>query len=139
MAKHVQIKGVAEVNAALKRQGVGIKKNALAGLYSFGLKVRRLAQQRVPIEKGILKASAYTRPGEDKMSIDVGFSADYAWYVHENLEQKLKGKPRPSRLGVYWGPAGQPKYLESSLNELRSQLAPDVAGEVRSGLNEKGK
>lgn len=53
----------------------------------------------------------------------LGFSAPYAIYVHENMEQKWRGLPRrpnPPKSGVYWGPAGEPKYLTRTLAAMRS-------------------
>lgn len=101
------------VNAEIKKiEGV-----TMAGLFAAGLKVQALAQKRVPVEHGFLRASAYTRKTANGKGVEVGFSAAYAVYVHENMEQKLKGQPRPSGLGVYWGPDGQPKFLESALRD----------------------
>lgn len=53
----------------------------------------------------------------ENKAVIVGYTAPYALYVHENLEMKLAGKPRPSGLGVYWGPNGQPKFLEQPARE----------------------
>ena len=36
---------------------------------------------------------------------------------------KLRGKPRPSGLGVFWGPRGQAKFLEQPAREMRGELA----------------
>lgn len=52
---------------------------------------------------------------ELKHHVVVGYSAPYAVYVHENMEMKLEGEPRPSGIGVYWGrptAPGQSKFLE---------------------------
>lgn len=89
--------------------------------------VERLSKQRTPREYGNLVNSAYTRRAQDEeMSVEVGYTAAYAIWVHENMEQKLKGKPRASGLGVYWGPAGQPKFLESALVDLESSILKTV-------------
>lgn len=56
-------------------------------------------------------------------AFEIGFSAPYAIYVHENLEQKWKGRPRrpsPPKKGVYWGPAGGPKYLTRAIAKTKS-------------------
>lgn len=55
------------------------------------------------------------------VSCIVGYTAKYAIYVHENMEMKLKGQPRPSGLGTYWNPGG-PKFLERPARELRGEL-----------------
>jgi hypothetical protein len=52
-------------------------------------------------------------------SVSVGYTAAYAVYVHENIEMKWKGLPRPKpKHGVYWGPHGQAKFLEQPAREL---------------------
>jgi hypothetical protein len=53
----------------------------------------------------------------------VGFTARYAIYVHEMREPKTLGmsKPRPSGLGVYWGPSQSgPKFLENPAREMNN-------------------
>lgn len=80
------------------------------------------AQRRVPVHKGNLRASAYTRKAQtNPKAVEVGFTAAYAIYVHENLEQKLKGKPRPDGTGVYWGPNGEPQFLTKAIQAKRDE------------------
>ena len=100
----------------------------LAGLLAGGLVVQRAAQKNVPVEYGDTRASAYTRKAMDEPgAVDVGFGAAHAVYLHENMEQKLKGQPRPSGLGVYWGPSGGPKFLERALTETSHAVLNMVA------------
>lgn len=120
MAKAV--KGTEDVLQALNREIYGIHERTLAGLLKGGLIIQRDAQLHVPVEYGVLKQSAYTRPGADKLSVEVGFSAAYAGYVHENLEMKLKGEPRPSGLGVYWGPRGEARFLANAVERTREKV-----------------
>lgn len=86
----------------------GIK---LAALY-----LQRESQKLVPIEYGVLRASAFTRvTGKGFNTVaNVGYTATYAIYVHENVEMRGRGLPRPSGKGNYWDPAGrgQAKFLE---------------------------
>ncbi len=53
-------------------------------------------------------------------SVITGFTAAYALYVHENMEMKLAGQPRPKGRGFYWDPQGisGPKFLEGPAREL---------------------
>lgn len=63
----------------------------------------------------------------EKKEVRVGYTAEYAIRVHEDKEQTLKGKPRPSGLGVYWGPEGAgPKFLEGPAREQTTQLSAIV-------------
>lgn len=65
----------------------------------------------------------------------VGFSAQYALFVHENIEMKWKGKPRRSGIGTYWGPQGQAKFLEQPARQLANDgtLAGIVKDAMRAG------
>lgn len=146
MAKALQ--GVDETLRNLNREISGVEGRTQAGLWAGGLIVQRTSQKRVPVEFGVLRASAYTRKSSQEaagsrgvagaitggtgiQAIEVGYNASYAVYVHENMEQKLKGEPRPSGLGVYWGPAGQPKFLESALIDEADNVLKQVAGRAR--------
>lgn len=134
----VKIKGldkaIAEVNKAIgKIQGV-----TMGGLMSAGLLVQRRAQERVPVEYGNLRGSAYTRKTpENPKRVEVGFSAAYAFYVHENLEQKWKGQERRSGLGQYWGPKGEPKFLENALRDSKADILATVKASA-TGAAKKG-
>jgi len=58
----------------------------------------------------------------------------YAVYVHENMEMKLKGQPRPSGRGKYWDPPGSgPKFLENPAREMSNsgELNRIVAAKYR--------
>lgn len=71
-----------------------------------------------------------------KVSVVVGFSSAGAIHVHENMEPKTLGMgvPRPSGLGVYWGPSNYgPKYLERPAREL----APELGDMVRKAVQKK--
>ena len=63
----------------------------------------------------------------------VTFTAPYAVYVHEKIEMVWRGKPRKSGIGVYWGPAGEAKYLENAVRRLRNTgtLAKIIKDAVR--------
>ncbi len=102
------------------------QKKQLAGMYAAGLLVERRSKKLVPREHGPLVASGYTRKESEK-SVIVGYSAGYALAVHENMEAKLRGKPRPSGLGVYWGPSGEPKFLERPFREGQKDILETIA------------
>lgn len=104
------------------------KRPIFQGLYAGGLIIQRQAQKWVPVEYGKLRASAYTRRSQDdEDAVEVGFSAAYAVYVHENMEQKLKGQPRPSGLGKYWGPNGRPRFLAEAARAKRKEVLDTIA------------
>ena len=119
------IEGLSKVLDALNREVGKVKKRRLAGLMAAGLVVQGRSQRKVPVEYGKLRASAYTRK-ETEDSVVVGYSAVYARAVHENLEQKWKGKPRKSGIGSYWGPDGEPKFLERAFRQSKSEIVQIV-------------
>ena len=118
-----KLEGLETVMSNLNARVAEIGGGTMAGLMAAGLQVQGTAQKRVPVEYGNLRQSAYTRKAQaNEFAVEVGFSAAYAVFVHENMDQKLKGKPRPSGLGVYWGPEGQPKFLESAVRDETSNI-----------------
>ena len=121
----MSFEGMTRVLNSLNREIGRVKNRRMAGLMAAGLLVQRRAQQKVPVEKGKLRASAYTRK-ETEATVVVGFSAVYARHVHENLQQKWKGKPRKSGIGVYWGPNGEPKFLERAFRQSKSEIVQIV-------------
>lgn len=129
----VKIEGMENVMASLNKEIAGIEKRTMGGLLAAGLgHVQGPSQKKVPVEYGNLRASAFTRKAQDgSLAVEVGFSAASALFIHENMGQKLKGKPRPSGKGVYWGPNGQPKFLESTVNENSEKIVETVASHAR--------
>lgn len=126
------VKGMRKVLQNINREIEGKKKATMAGLLAFGNVVLGEAKRRVPREYGNLVGSGYARKAADgkkdsKPKVEVGFSADYALWVHENVEMKLKGKPRPSGKGKYWGPKGEARYLVNALNAKQKDAADIIA------------
>jgi hypothetical protein len=121
---------VRDLNAALN----SVKGLSMRGVWKGALIVRRDSALRVPVEYGNLRASAYITPLGTALQqgyVEVGFSAEYAVHVHENLQQKWAGRPRASGKGVYWGPKGEPKFLENSFNENKDAIVATAAAESR--------
>ena len=128
----VRVEGVDRAVAGLRAHMRKIQGATMAGLLEGGLQVQATAQERVPHELGKLKGSAYTRRAMDRsFAAEVGFGADYALAIHENTEQRLKGIPRPSGLGHYWGPQGQPKYIESAMIDEADAVVRSVEKHAR--------
>lgn len=61
----------------------------------------------------------------------VGYSANYAVYVHE-AKGTLKGKPRPLSQGGgnYWDPAGEPQFLKKAGDETRNAIDAVIKKEL---------
>ena len=127
MAVNVKIEGLDELNRALAKMVPEVTKEAEAGIFAGGFIIQAEAQKNAPREYGDLARSAYNRKRQG--GTEVGFDAAYALYVHENMEQKLKGQPRPSGLGTYWNPGG-PKFLERAVNEKAKDVLDEVARRI---------
>ncbi|HDS4884060.1 TPA: HK97 gp10 family phage protein [Klebsiella aerogenes] len=61
----------------------------------------------------------------------VGYSANYAVYVHE-AKGTLKGKPRTLSQGGgnYWDPAGEPQFLKKAGDETRNAVDAVIKKEL---------
>ena len=98
------------------------------GLYEAAALVRSAAVQITPMDRGILRSSAYIeRRGNTKMA--VGFAAPYAHHVHES-PGKLKGKPRRNGRGRYWD-GGEPKFLHKALDAVSNDAVGAIIDAVR--------
>lgn len=106
-----------EVLRNLNREIDGIKGNTKLGAFKAAKHIQARAVDLTPRDTSNLANSSFARPS--RRGALVGFTAAYALFVHENMEQKLKGLPRSSGRGVYWGPDGQPKFLETPMKEDR--------------------
>ena len=127
MAVKIEIQGIDELNRALAKMVPEVTREAEAGIFAGGFIIQAEAQKNAPREYGDLARSAYNR--KQSRGTEVGFDAAYALYVHENMEQKLRGVPRPSGLGTYWNPGG-PKFLERAVNEKSKDVLDEVARRV---------
>jgi hypothetical protein len=118
MAKvSVELKQLHRTLEKLTRASSAGERGAMKGLFAGGLLVQRRSMRQTPVEYGFLRASAFTRKAIDgSNAVEVGYGAAYAIFVHENTEEKLRGKPRPSGLGSYWNP-GKSKFLEDPYKE----------------------
>ncbi len=98
------------------------------------MKIEKLKAVLDALQKRINEA----KKASDTSAI-TGFTANYALYVHENLEMRLKGLPRPTHggasRGYYWDPQGQagPKFLEGPARELKDEVAKIVSEALKNG------
>jgi hypothetical protein len=102
-----------------------MKQGAVKGVRLACAHVKVEAQQRVPVDEGNLKASAYTdvKVNKDGCGGTVGFTANYAAAVHEK-PMTLKGQDRKGSKGKYWDKQGQAtnKFLEKAIDENQSEI-----------------
>jgi hypothetical protein len=136
MAQIRDITGLNVVLANLRRRNLALAAGVSRGVRLAGLTLQRESQRLVPVDFGALKASAFTRVTGRGYNTEasVGYTASYAIYVHENLEMKLRGQPRPSpHRGRYWDPQGrgQSKFLEEPARRLRATLRQIILTHAR--------
>lgn len=88
MARLSRIDGVKDVIAAFKKKQAKYAQGVSRGLRRAGLFIQRESQKIVPVDQGNLKASAFTRTigSGFNTEVSVGYTANYAVYVHENLD-----------------------------------------------------
>lgn len=124
----MSLSGLDEVLNRMNLEINGIKNRGFDGLLEAGLKIEAASNKRAPRDLGNLVSSSYARKAQDgSLSVEVGYGASYAAAVHENLEMKLKGEPRASGRGVYWGPKGESKFLEKTVRENEKAIVQIVA------------
>ncbi len=108
----VKVTGVSNVVRNLRAAQVLTEAQIERGLKRAGLFVQRESQLIVPILTGNLKGGANTRNvggRGSKADIVIAYHADYAVFVHENLDARhLPGKTA--------------KFLERPLREKRNQI-----------------
>lgn len=85
-----------------------------AGLKAAGLYIQLESQKIVPVDEGILHNSAFTRAeppkgGGLKTTVRVGYTAEYAVYVHEDMNANHK-------------PGKTAKFIERVLLEKKKEI-----------------
>ena len=118
------LNGKLELENALAAKIAEIKGATLTGLLAAGLVIEKAAIENAPKDIGDLRSSAYAQPTDT--GVQVGFTAEYAPAVHENMEQKLKGVKRSHGKGSYWDNGG-PKFLERAMNEKEQEALAKIA------------
>ncbi len=146
------VTGLEKVLKNLDRANVKIGQAVHRGLVKGGLLLQAKSMDIVPVQLGTLKASCFTRNvGGNGFAADivVGYTTDYAVYVHEDLT-KAHGKEfnvkhaeeiaaaAGTKMGTAKGgmfPRGenqQAKFLERPMREQRTTILKIIADEARS-------
>lgn len=115
-----RVNGIRGIIKGLRDAAKRHEKNFERGITKVGLFIQRESQLIVPVDTANLKNSAFTRKegsGFDTVII-VGYTAEYAIYVHEDLEAAhAEGKTA--------------KYLERVIRERRPEMREILAGEMQ--------
>jgi len=112
MAEMSSIKGLAKLQQKLKAQTAQNVKKLARGLYRAGRHLQACSMDIVPVDTGNLKNSADTSPPKiagTTVQVRVYYTANYALYVHENLNARHK-------------PGKQAKFLEGPARTEQVQM-----------------
>ena len=120
MARLAEIKGMRQVLAKMTWATSILAKKVERGLKDGGLFVLRESKKICPIAEGNLRGDAdtFVKPGTSGIDTDVivAYYADYAVYVHEDLDARHN-------------PPTRAKFLEAIFREQKSELFKVVAGD----------
>ena len=140
MAKLTKMTGMKEVLKKFEKATLQYKKGIRRGLKLGGIYLQAKSQAIVPVQLGVLKNSAFTRDigSAARPDIIVGYTANYAVFVHEDLEKAhgqafnikhglaIAGASKNAKTakgGLFLrGENQQAKFLEKPAREERSQI-----------------
>ena len=107
------LKGTKTVLANLGKQLKSIKGKTSKGLNVAAALVKARSISKTPVDTGNLKSSHYINfATPEHLGIEVGCTAYYAIYVHENLEAAH--------------PTGQAKFLQAAIEESQYDIVEVV-------------
>ena len=118
-----KVTGIESVLAKMAKATKGYATGIGRGLKEGGLFVQRSSQLIVPVDTSNLKGGAFTRNvggSGFKTDIVVGYVANYAVYVHEDMNAKHK-------------PGKTAKYLERPAREKLREVIVIIREEARRG------
>ena len=126
MKKDYSLKGVDVVMKKLQLELKKIEGQTMAGLISAAIIIRRDMEKtdpKIPLDTGNLRSSWFTDTfiTKGKPSIIFGFSANYAVYVHENLEPDIDWKR----------PGSGPKFLEYALKRNAPLIIKTIKNNIQ--------
>lgn len=125
---NVRIEGLVRAHARVERLLNGLGDRVQDGLAAGARLAEDEAVKRTPVETGQLRAS-YLVTSETRgrtARAAVANTAEYAAYVHEQTQEKLRGVPRPgNRPGRHWDGGGS-KFLERAVFENVSDIVEAI-------------
>jgi hypothetical protein len=122
----LEIKGVPEMKAKLKRLVDTYAEASAAALYMMGLRALAIAIRKTPVDTGRLRATNYCAPPEvaqgGMMTVTLGFGTAYGIYVHERTDLKHT--------------SGEAKFLQKALDEIAAGYLPTIARLIKANAEQ---
>jgi hypothetical protein len=90
----------------------------MRGLIESAIIIRRSMDKeepKIPVDLGNLRGSWFTTPLHPQIALRIGFTANYAAYVHENIEADFKRKGSGA------------KFLEQALERNGKEILKTIA------------
>jgi hypothetical protein len=114
----VKLEGFVELNNKFKKSISEISDVIQDALLDCGNDLQQKSVDITPVDTGALRASAFTEAESgSNPSVIVGYTEEYAIFVHENLEANH--------------PVGQAKFLEQPLQENTDKYVGHVRDKVQ--------
>jgi hypothetical protein len=131
--------GIKGLDGLMRNLGKELERNKLQSLNGFvrvGILINRevmTVSPTVPLDTGNLRGSWFTEFMTDLVTRNVGmrfgFSANYAFYVHERVEGAPWGEGVVGK--VNWNePGSGPKFLEAALKRNTDRILQIMAEEI---------
>jgi HK97 gp10 family phage protein len=121
MKMDLKMKGTDKVLRNINTQVKAVKNHSMKGLIESAIIIRRSMDKEEPLVPvgitGNLRSSWFTTPLHPQIALRVGFNANYAVFVHENMEAKNWGRK---------GKAG-PKFLEKAFERNQKKVIQTIA------------
>jgi hypothetical protein len=123
------LEGLQTVQQNLRLAVLRITNRSMAGLMEGGLIIQRAAQEKCPVVTGNLRSSAYTEldTSGGGQAVEIGFTAAYAPFVHENPNAGKSGKKNPSKGKMRFSEVGEWKFLEHAIDEKGREVLARIA------------
>jgi len=121
----VRVTGLGSLQKKFREADRRTRSAMVAALFQQGTNIMDDSQQRVPVDTGALKKSAYVeKPKLRDANMALGYGKIYAAYQHE--ETSLR-HPK----------GGTAKYLSRAINKIRLRYVKDLAAKTRTNLRKK--
>lgn len=115
----MKLKGIETALQNLKATIAAAGKATELGLYAGGLIIEKDSLRRTPKDTGHLRNSIYTN-AVGKRKVEVGYTAEYAPAVHENLEARH--------------PIGEAKFLERAARDKEQEALQAVQDAIAAAI-----